>query len=84
LDEIKKKKMKKYLMILAMSGLMVAFSAPAIFASNTVNTEISTEKEKKEKKKKKKKSSSESATEKKGCSGKSSGDSGCCHGKKAS
>lgn len=66
-----------------MAGLMVSFSAPALFANNSVNTEMSTEKEKKEKKKKKGQSSD---SKKKGCSGKEgSGSGGCCHGaKKAS
>ena len=77
--------MKKYLIIFAIAGLMVSFSGPALFANNSVNTEMSTEKEKKEKKKKKKKGES-SDSKKKGCSGKEgSGSGGCCHGaKKAS
>ena len=75
--------MKKYLIIFAIAGLMVSFSGPALFANNSVNTEMSTEKEKKEKKKKKGQSSD---SKKKGCSGKEgSGSGGCCHGaKKAS
>jgi hypothetical protein len=47
--------MKKYLIIFVIAGLMVSFSGSALFANNSVNTEMSTEKEKKEKKKKKKK-----------------------------
>jgi len=75
--------MKKYLMVFAMAGLMVSFSAPALFAGNSVNTEMSTEKEKKEKKKKKKKGSCSEA-EKKSCSGKEGESKGCCHGAKKS
>jgi|TARA_B110000240_G_scaffold171296_1_gene195490 sortase (surface protein transpeptidase) len=77
--------MKKYLIIFAIAGLMVSFSGSALFANNSVNTEMSTEKEKKEKKKKKKKGES-SDSKKKDCSVKEgSGSVGCCHGaKKAS
>lgn len=66
-------------MVFAMAGLMVSFSAPALFAGDSVNTEMSTEK--KEKKKKKKKGSCSEA-EKKSCAGKEGASTGCCHGAK--
>lgn len=75
--------MKKLFAVLALTGMMVAVSAPAVFAANGKNVTVLVSKDKEKKKEKKKAKTKACSGDTKAADGKSCGkaEGKCCKGK---